>query len=120
MGTIDVGSALLGFLVFCIFFIIVVLLFCCFFGFLLYDKVFRTRRSGSHNVHENEVNELGEHHQDGLSLQHQRGIHTLPYVPEEREFHRAEEEDSSSSSSTAQCPICLEEFAEGEVIMALA
>ena len=106
----SVRSALTAFLVMICLLIIVAHLLCCFFVYLICDKCFRKRR-GRYNIHERHTRELGV-------LQNPRnvprGVHILPYVPEEREFHCGVE------GSNTQCSICLEEFLEGEVITAVA
>lgn len=113
VGATDVGtvrSALIAFFVLCGLLIITVQLMCCFFVYLSCEKFFRRKR-GRYNVQENHMHELGVL---GEPRNIPRGAHILPYTPEEREFHRKEGELWS------QCPICLEDFAEGELITALA
>ena len=70
------------------------------------------RKRGSYNVHDHQLHELGPT-EDAL---HHRGTFrdtlTLPYSPEERQFH--------SGDAQTQCAICLEDFMDGEVTSVLA
>lgn len=107
----SVSSVLISIFVLCGLLILAAQLMCCFLVCLVCDKLFRRKR-GRYNVQENHMHELGSLREPSIAVS--RGVHILPYTPEEREFHRKE------GDTHTQCSICLEDFQEGEVITPLA
>lgn len=115
IGSINVNSirsTLSALLVICGLLIVIAPLICCLLACLLCAKYFRKRR-GSYDIHANQVHGLREL-EGSRNVPQARGLHILPYTPEEREFHRDVEH------LNIQCYICLEDFLEGEIMTALA
>lgn len=113
VGSVNAATvrlALIAFFVLCGLLILTLQLMCCFFVYLVCEKFFGRKR-GRYNVHENHMHELDVL---GGAGNIPRGAHILPYTPEEREFHE------KAGDASPQCPICLEDFIEGEIITALA
>lgn len=107
VGSIDITAVRLGMslLIICGGLLGLFIPFC---SSLLFFKYFQ-RRSGSYNVHNYQMQELGSITPGEV---HER-THNSPYLPKQQTFHL---KDSNSSGT---CPICLDLFADGEVVSAL-
>lgn len=110
-GSNVVYSAFIAFLAILTLGIVLVLLFCVLLVLCCVRRCHRKR--GQYNVHEiqMQLEEFEEHR-----LQYV-GTQVIPYSPTQQEFRC--EGDAGGGSEDAQCPICLEEFGEGEMVSVL-
>lgn len=112
VGNVDVAAvrvALVLFTMMCGMMFMCVMIILLFVTAVICGKCLK-RTTGSYDVHENQLNQLGPNGGEHCSF---RGTLTLPYKPEQRQFN-------TENAANTQCSICLEDFVEEEMTSVLA